>query len=389
MSYDDCGRGPSIPSGRMSGEAKVPVRRAVARCAPARCPPTHAVRQCGDEAPIAASSAAIGAGYEDYGDDGYIGAPGDEQQQQQQETGIDPQNADWDCSDGFDMKDKRNHINRRYLLEFRFSMQEAAENPAAAEWRVDSSIFSSFQRRHHESAPGTEKRHGDLSKVIIIGAAVTEVRSDVQTSIVAKFDSIRGNAYTRGQRTPLWITPGTQRIFEVPQVIFMPDDSVHSLTVKQYSALNIEDVMADIIPVGKTNYMYTPIDSPITLVVHHNEHKLGFTLDECPVVDGQYFKFHKDIVCRCRETLEQRVFNCLPFCDLSTWGVKLERADGLCWDNPTNVACMAEDGEIAAYFMQKKNYVAIGLALTYVICDKAVSKTGASTGASSGAGSGK
>jgi len=256
-------------------------------------------------------------------------------------------------------------------------LQEAAQNPEVTKWRVDSSFFSIFQRRPHDSQPGDTRREGDLSKVIIVAASVTEVRSDVQTSILVRPDNMRGNAYTQsGGRAPLWITPNTQRIFEEPVKIFVPDQSVKNLTVKNFSATSRADVEDANIVLGKTGFTYVPIDSPIVLVLEHNHENVGFFIYDMPVVDGQYYKLDNDVVASCCDTLDRRVFQTLPFCNLSKWTISLARADGLCWDDPTNIACMAENDEIATYFLEKKNYVAIGLYLTYVICDKNVSKTG-------------
>lgn len=363
--YDNCG--PSMPSARLQNECRVPVRRFCppAPCAPGAPPGAYSRRYVGEEAPI--GSAMIGASQQDEAADAEPANDG---------FGIVSQNPEWDQPGGFDLEDGCNHINRRFLIEFRFSMLEAAQNPAAVTWNVNSSMYSIFQRRKHGSKPGDKERTGDLSRAMLVDGNVIEVVSDAPTSVNVQIDGMRGNAYTSaGKRTPIWITPGTHKIHTTPVKIFVPDESIKSLTVRDFSATCIEDVREQLVHM-KNGFTFTPCTSPVIVVIQHNADRLGFRIEDQPVIDHQYYKIETPIVTRCLETLDQRVFQQIPFCNLSCFSVRLERSDGLAWDDPTNVECMAENDEIASYLRLKKNYVAIGLQLTYVICDKNVSKTG-------------
>lgn len=264
-------------------------------------------------------------------------------------------------------EDDTRRKTRRYLIEMRFSMIGAAENPASVEWSVHQGMYYAFKTKAPGAAPGST-RTGSLERALLLGGAVHRASCTAPVVLLVQFAGMRGNRYTNaGLRAPFWVFPGQNDRFQPAEVIFKPDDNIYSAEVKNYSNLSEADITANIMRSPTEPYSYVPMNHCVTRLVRLNQEALALDLESMQTMDNRY-KIHNKLVEKCQQTLRTQVFAAMPFTDFTAWKVCLARADGLQFDSPTNVEDLGENEEIQHELMEKENRVIIDLELTYYLC---------------------
>lgn len=273
-------------------------------------------------------------------------------------------------------KDNTATITREFHLEWDFSLNEAASNPTAVQWKVEQDDWNIFQKKQNSSKAARSyetNRIGDLDKAIVRKITVVQTSSNFSEPLGVQFNdkNIKGRVYgKRNFRAPYVIGPN-QSSPDVSKVIHVIDPEHAKMADKKCTRINEAylDAQWSELP-GNSGYAAVSVDSDITQCIKSNADDLQINLREIPLwVDKSCYMISKKLVDACKNVLLKARQNVtLPYTNLSELSVELVRTNGKSWEN-TDVMQRVHDetGLVGTELLDKRNLVHCILEVEYSI----------------------
>jgi len=266
----------------------------------------------------------------------------------------------------------QNSKKRRIFVNLDFTLEEAMVKPTVAVWKIDQDSWNILQTRP-EGASASDPRTGNLAKSVILEMKVLQAKSDLPFATAVSISGIKGNAYSKKVRAPLFLGKRADSVYPEGKII-------HKLAK---TGISVEDIVYGNITEDSLNKLYTPFnDNPSMSIVVRN------TILSQTIMDPQNleeFKIKRDqkmptleyngvstyVVPTCMveaskdALLEAAAGMSYPTTNLFQLEVALAHAEGVSWQNIAAAVPYIDD-EDYAYQMKLPRSVAIELELDYV-----------------------
>lgn len=266
------------------------------------------------------------------------------------------------------MTDPEGRITRRVVFQMEFSLLEADANPAVVLWTLqDDSIL----QRKKESRVGA-KRHGDLSRVVLLDTKLMSYSSTVPKALILGSNQMRGNLYSNKGRGIAVIHP-TQGpvVYENGLEVSKAPKAIFETAIAMYGHMNEEKIREGLTPHDKHNVYFVPIGHPVHDILKNNQSTIRINLDGADTVMGEV-PIEKPIVDACIQAVKTKVFDRLPFVNLSSdeFVLSLSTVNGERFDSPSGISGIGSfGGGVDSRILGAKGVVTGELQLTYTIND--------------------
>lgn len=268
-------------------------------------------------------------------------------------------------------------ITRRFMVRWNGSIREwasgSAESKRSLTWSVDPNHLDIFRTKvHGPEAGGNDKRIGDLSKVIVLGARVLTRSNPLPVDVAVRIPGLKGNMYGASMEERYPAVLMAQFKSDRPEVAHVPDRYIETYPelIQNYGHLTRASIEKGLMRSPHEPATFVQVGSVIATLIELNAESLNINLAMVKPVDGQYYKIANEIVERCLDELENNVLKHQPYVDLSQFSATLVRADGRKWLDTDGMELEVDSDEYVAERRKARVEVKMCLEMTYVICDQ-------------------
>lgn len=263
---------------------------------------------------------------------------------------------------------------RRLFANLTFTLEDVANNPNLATWKLDQDSWKNLQVRPEGAGP-SEPRRGDLSKAVILSMKVMRAQSELPFAAGVLISGVSGNAYSKKTRAPY---------FMAAKENFRSTDGVLIHQIKN-SGISAADIVYGNATEANLNKMYTPFSDDASkslvlagtilsrTVVHpHNLRQFGVR-DPENYQTAHMVQNDKEFYCvdtvwvrdSIKAILEEAAGRTYPTTNLFQFSVGVQHVDGIPWSEISSFVPHIDE-EDYIYQMKQPRHISVELEMTYL-----------------------
>ncbi len=268
-------------------------------------------------------------------------------------------------------------ITRSVVMNWIGSLREweTGVDSAPLVWKVDANDLDIFRaKRRGINSTRSDRREGDLTKVLVIGARVKYISNPTPVDIGVRITGLKGNKYAGNMNMRFPVYMFSKEKGRSNDVAHVPDPYIEAFPelIRQYGHVTRAGIESKLVRFPDDSSTLVRDDSVIAQLMELNQEALNIDMSRSNKIDGRYYKVTNDVVEKCLEELDKNVLQKQPYVNLENFSATLVRADGRSWMDTKGADVDHDDPDYTTALQKAQNNVKLELELTYVICDEAL-----------------